>query len=752
MRAPAHVAPALSRLSALALAPAVAVVRRLRLTLRLVVLAAVLLVPTGVLGQAFLSTTNGQIAFGHDELSGVEVVRPALQALARTTAGESPDLGPLRAAVAAHPGLALDDALASVDEVGTPTTPADRARLATALADLITAAGNSSSLILDPDLDSFFVMDALVVQLPSALSTAAQAAVGPERQATGVADDAIAHQALLAGGLARAGTALSSDVTTAVDATSAGGLRAQLVPLTEAADAVDRLQTALTGSLSRPAAADPAEVARAAQAAIVPATQALDDLLQTRVDHLALRQRLVLWLSITCLLIATAVTLAVIRLTRDDAGRTVVAMQALSRGELEALDVPDGRDEFGDIGRAVVTAAHTLRDAEAALATAQAEREAQAAEAQARALEAAERDRVATLERAEAERQAQRAEAEREQQVAAERLERERRFAEEREREAAELAGKVEDLLVVVSAAVDGDLTRPITVAGADSVGRLAAGVGSLLAAMRGNITEIGRTADLLGTAAHELTSRSQGMGASAEQTSARAANASSASNQVSASIGAVASGAEELSASIRDIAHRAAAAAEVAQRAVTVVESSTAVVAGLGASSAEIGEVVQVISTIASQTNLLALNASIEASRAGDAGAGFAVVAHEVKALARETASSTTEISGLVDAIQRGTHDAVAAIGQITGIIGEIDAIQRAIADAVEEQTATTTAMARSVSEVADGATEIARDVTEVAEAADSTRADARISLEAATSLADTSEELRSLLARYTC
>ena len=90
------------------------------------------------------------------------------------------------------------------------------------------------------------------------------------------------------------------------------------------------------------------------------------------------------------------------------------------------------------------------------------------------------------------------------------------------------------------------------------------------------------------------------------------------------------------------------------------VAEATNGTVAKLGDSSAEIGNVVKVITSIAEQTNLLALNATIEAARAGEAGKGFAVVASEVKDLAQETARATEDISRRVEAIQADTAGAV--------------------------------------------------------------------------------------------
>jgi hypothetical protein len=99
-----------------------------------------------------------------------------------------------------------------------------------------------------------------------------------------------------------------------------------------------------------------------------------------------------------------------------------------------------------------------------------------------------------------------------------------------------------------------------------------------------------------------------------------------------------VASAAEELSASIREIGQQAQSSANVARRAAEQASRTTATMEGLSQAADRIGEVINLINSIAAQTNLLALNATIEAARAGEAGRGFAVVAQEVKALAAQT------------------------------------------------------------------------------------------------------------------
>jgi methyl-accepting chemotaxis protein len=267
---------------------------------------------------------------------------------------------------------------------------------------------------------------------------------------------------------------------------------------------------------------------------------------------------------------------------------------------------------------------------------------------------------------------------------------------------------------------------------------------------LQSSMKSIAQNAQALSSSSQQLAATSQQMSSNAEETSAQASTVATATQQVTTNLNSVATGAEEMTSTVQSISSNAAEAAKVAGEAVKTANGANVTVAKLGESSAEIGQVIKVITSIAQQTNLLALNATIEAARAGEAGKGFAVVANEVKELAKQTAKATEDISQKITAIQDDTKLAVESIGSITGVINQINDISGTIATAVEEQSATTNEMSRNVQEAAKGSGEISQNIQGVAAAAESTTRGAQDTLKAAQQLTDMSKQLRTLVEQF--
>ena len=250
--------------------------------------------------------------------------------------------------------------------------------------------------------------------------------------------------------------------------------------------------------------------------------------------------------------------------------------------------------------------------------------------------------------------------------------------------------------------------------------------------------------------AATELQATASTMTATATETASQSTTVAAAAEEAASNVSTVAAAAEELSSTVHEIGRQVDGSAQLARKAVAEADQTAALVQELNGAVARIGDVVTMISTIASQTNLLALNATIEAARAGEAGRGFAVVASEVKELAGQTAKATEEIGGHIDRIQGSTEQAVAAIGGIAARIQEINAVATTIAAAVEEQGAATQEIVRNVSQAAMGTGEVTSNISGVASAAEETGAAASQVLGAASELSRQSEHLSAEVSRF--
>jgi methyl-accepting chemotaxis protein len=227
--------------------------------------------------------------------------------------------------------------------------------------------------------------------------------------------------------------------------------------------------------------------------------------------------------------------------------------------------------------------------------------------------------------------------------------------------------------------------------------------------------TAVGNIIDNVGSASSELENSAVILTKSSAATQQLSTAAAAASEQTSNNVQSVASATEETACSISEIGRQVTDSNRIANEAVHQAKKTDARIGELSLAASRIGDVTELITTIAQQTNLLALNATIEAARAGDAGRGFAVVAQEVKALAAQTAKATGEISTQIAGIQAATDESVLAIKEICGTIGRVSEIAAAIAAAIEEQGAATQEITRNVQQAAIGSTQVATNIADV-------------------------------------
>jgi methyl-accepting chemotaxis protein len=260
----------------------------------------------------------------------------------------------------------------------------------------------------------------------------------------------------------------------------------------------------------------------------------------------------------------------------------------------------------------------------------------------------------------------------------------------------------------------------------------------------------IGEIVTTVSSASSQLESSAGSLSATAARSQELSTVVAAASEEASTNVQSVASATEELSSSVNEISRQVQESARMAKDAVGQARSTTDRVSELSKAATRIGDVVELINTIAGQTNLLALNATIEAARAGEAGRGFAVVASEVKALAEQTAKATGEIGQQISGIQAATQDSVGAIKEISGTIEKLSEISSTIAAAVEEQGAATQEISRNVQQAAQGTQQVSSNITDVQRGATDTGAASSQVLSAAKTLSTDSGRLETEVSKF--
>ena len=293
----------------------------------------------------------------------------------------------------------------------------------------------------------------------------------------------------------------------------------------------------------------------------------------------------------------------------------------------------------------------------------------------------------------------------------------------------------IRDVIGYITQLSQGHFERGFQIQRQDELGSLAKAANILRDSLFSTFTQLKQSIDQLDQSSSKLKNTSSIMAGSARDQLGRTDLVATAMHEMSATAQDVANSAATAAVAANQADRAAQEGEQVMQSTITMItrmsgeiENTAGVIQQLDEDSRRISTVLEVIRNIADQTNLLALNAAIEAARAGEHGRGFAVVADEVRTLAKRTADSTAEINTIITTVQSGTKDAVQAIAssrllsgdsvekvteagdmlqQITIAISEIHNMTQQIATAAEEQTSVVEDISRNLIEIKDIATD---------------------------------------------
>ncbi|MGW7774456.1 methyl-accepting chemotaxis protein [Pseudomonas parafulva] len=275
----------------------------------------------------------------------------------------------------------------------------------------------------------------------------------------------------------------------------------------------------------------------------------------------------------------------------------------------------------------------------------------------------------------------------------------------------------------------EGDLTKRLNIHNHDEFGVLGSAFNRFVERVHSSIREVSSATEQVNEVALRVVSASNSSMLNSDEQANR-------TNSVAAAINELGAAAQEIASNAAQASQHASSARLLAEEGQQVVEhniqamnrlsalivSSSAHIEALNDKTVNIGQILEVITSISQQTNLLALNAAIEAARAGEAGRGFAVVADEVRNLAHRTQESAQQVQGMIEELQVGARTSVETmdqsqrhsqdgvqianqagerLGSVTQRIGEIDGMNQSVATATEEQTSVVESINMDINEI---------------------------------------------------
>jgi methyl-accepting chemotaxis protein len=436
--------------------------------------------------------------------------------------------------------------------------------------------------------------------------------------------------------------------------------------------------------------------------------------------------------SLTAVFVALGLGVFIARTIARPLTRAVHVCDAVAKGDYsQRLDIHT-KDEVGQMAKALnLSIDATVKLLDDVKQAAEREQKAQQERAEAEHRVAEEKRR---REAEEAERERERMEAERK--LRDEQAERDRLQAAEDKRRAEEMRQKVDALLDVVNAAAKGDLTKTVKVEGDDAIDELAAGIKTMIVDLAQVIGQVTESASQFNEGSRVIAESSQSLAQGAQTQSSSVEEMSASVEELARSIQTVKDNAQEadkVATRTNDLADRGGQAVQKAVEAMSLIRTS----------STQIGEIIQVISEIASQTNLLALNAAIEAARAGEHGMGFAVVADEVRKLAERSNQAAREISTLI-------KESTQRVEEGSQLSDEAGRALKEIIDGVRATVAKISEIAAATVQQAGNAEEVSRAIQGVAQVTEQSAAGSEEMASSSEELGAQASALRELVSRF--